>query len=315
MRIEASDINENCIELEPRLLLCINCKRGGGDGLEGDKVKEALKRIEENPELHIKLTGAFDEIGARTELFYNQTPVERRKDLDVLQRLGLCYGDTRSARDLFYQITQEIKTLYGICIYADNEYGAWEECPLSRKEYYKKGSKALGQAQPVDEMQKAKAESCSALEKADHIVIRAHHLLCIVCYIGNEKNDIPLAEDNLYEAWVKMRNDPDIMVTMVEGPGECCICPPCHSYVTNRGICVAACHLRDRKKDLDTCLALGITPGMTLSARELYKRIYDRIPHVSTICAYDKTTSYEWQGCGTVHTGRYETGLEKGVLK
>jgi hypothetical protein len=69
--------------------------------------------------------------------------------------------------------------------------------------------------------------------------------------------------------------------------------------------------LRDRKKDLDTFLALGITPGVTLSARELYMRIFCRIPRISAICAYEKDTSYEWQTCATAHSGRYETGLER----
>jgi hypothetical protein len=209
-----------------------------------------------------------------------------------------------------YRLTKEIKTLEGICSF-DNSCISWPECPLARKEHYTKGSRALDQAQPSGEMKKSKEVSCKALAKADQIVIRAHHLLCIVCYISSENNDVPLPEDNLYEAWIRMRQDPKIPVTIVEGPGECCICPPCHSYVARRGICVAGCHLRDRKKDLDTCFALGITPGITLSANELYMRIFDRIPHISVICAYKKDTSYEWQTCGSAYSGRYETGLKR----
>ncbi len=261
------------------------------------------------------MTGAFDEIGARTESFDKQTPIDRRKDLDVLQRLGLCYGDIRTARDLFYRISVEIPNLEGICKYIENCYGTWSECVLARKAHYIEGNYPLLQAQSEEKMAKAKSASCEALLKADHIYIRAHHLLCIVCYIGNEKNDVPLPEDNLYETWMKMRENPDIKVTIVEGPGKCCICPPCHSYIPERGICVAACHLRDRKKDLDTCVAIGITPGDTLTAKELYERIYKKIPHVTSICSYEKTTNYEWQGCGGANIGRYETGLGRGVLE
>jgi len=310
MSREASDLNENCVELEPRLLLCINCKRGGGDVPECEKVSSVIGRIKDDPELHIRMTGAFDEIGARTEFFYEQMPADRRKDLHVLQRLGLCYGDTRTARDLFYRLNQEIKTLEGICSY-EKSCTSWPECHLARKDNYVIGNKVLDQAQPVNEMEKAKMISCKSIAKTDKIIIRAHHLLCIVCYVGGENNDVPLPEDNLYEAWTKMSQEPDIPVTIVEGPGECCICPPCHSYVEKRGICVASCHLRDRKKDLDTCLALGITPGVTLSARELYKRIYDRIPHAGVICSYEKDTSYEWQTCGSAYSGRYEEGLKR----
>lgn len=313
MRLEASDFNINRIEIEPRMLLCLNCKRGGGDVPCNIEIEELARKIENNPELHITMKGAFDEVGSRTEIFNEQTPAERRKDLDVLQRLGLCFGDTRTARDLLYRITENIESLKGICEYITNQYGTWEECPLARESWYIKGNKPLPAAQQLEIMASYKALSCKALKERDHVVIRAHHLLCIVCYVGNEVNDVPLAEDNLMEAWVKFRENPDIPVTIIEGPQLCCICPPCHSYIHDRGICVAACHLRDRKKDLDLCVALGITPGETYTARELYKRIHEKIKDIKIVCGYDKNTSPEWTSCGGVGIGRYERGL--GICK
>lgn len=133
--------------------------------------------------------------------------------------------------------------------------------------------------------------------------------------MGREDNDKPILEDNLYEAWMKFRNNPDIPVTIIEGPGDCCICTPCHSFVPERGICVCPCHLRDRKKDLDTMVALGLNPGDTLSARELYKRIYKKIPHCRLVCGYDKDTNFEWTRCGGSFSGQYERGLKKGILE
>jgi len=311
MKLEASDLGTNRMDVEPRCLLCMNCLRGGGKSecIEKDGIAGLYQKIDENPEMHLTLIGSFDHVGARTELFYRQTPVERRKDLDVLQRLGLNYGDTRSARDLFTRLSYFIKNLEEICRYPDNPYGKWPECELADGDCYAKGNKSLRYAQNPDEMETQKISSCRELAEADRVVIRVHHLLCITCFAGRN-NIVPLKEDNLYEAWMKFRENPDIPVTLVEGPGECCICPPCHSYIPSRGVCVAACHLRDRKKDLDTFVALGLSPGDTLSARELYKRIGERIPHPSIICNYeDPATSFEWTSCGGTKGDAYERGL------
>ena len=308
MTIEASDFITNRIELEPRLLLCLNCKRGGGD-VPFSGINELAAEIENNPDLHITMTGAFDEIGARTEVFDKQSPAERRKDLHVLQRLGLCFADTRTARDLLFRISRNIDSLKDICE-KTNPYRKWDECPLARKRFFIEGNKPLPPAQSPETMNEYKISSCRALEETDHVVIRAHHLLCIVCYAGRDDNNTPLAVDNLLEAWVKFRENPDIMVTVVEGVRNCCICPPCHSYDQKRGICVAACHLRDRRKDLDLCFAIGIIPGETYTARELYKRIHAQITNIGMICGYVNKTIPEWDSCGGVESGAYERGLE-----
>jgi hypothetical protein len=309
MIIEATDFESNRLAAEPRKLLCLNCKRGGGD-VPCAKVDELSTAIDKNPDVHITLVGAFDEIGARTERFDKQMPAERRKDLEVLQRLGLCFGDTRTARDLLYRISETIQSLKGICEYPVNEYGTWAECPLARMPYYAKGNNPLPAAQAPEEMAKHKALSCKALEETEHVVIRVHHLLCIICYAGREDNSTPLAEDNLMEAWKKFRENPDILVTVVEGPQQCCICPPCHSYNRERGLCVAGCHLRDRKKDLDTCVAIGVNPGETYTARALYKRIHEKIKDIRLICGYETDTSPEWVSCSSVGSGLYNRGLE-----
>ena len=309
--IEASDLGINRMEIEPRSLLCMNCMRGGGKSkcIENYRIAELYQKIDQNPETHLTFVGAFDNVGARTDRFYLQTPAERRKDLDVLQRLGLNFGDTRSARDLFTRLSTTIKNLDGICRYPENPYGKWPECELADGSCYIKGNKQLRYAQNPDEMKTLKISSCKEIDEADHLVIRCHHLLCITCFAGRGNNTVPLAEDNLMEAWMKFRENPDIPVKLVEGPGECCICPPCHSYIPSRGICVASCHLRDRKKDLDTFVALGLSPGDTLPARELYKRIGERIPKSSIICGYEKDTSFEWTSCSGTKGTAFQEGL------
>ena len=311
MELEASDLDINRMEIAPRYLLCMNCMRGGGKSqcIEKYRIAELYQKIAENPEMHLTFVGAFDSSGARTERFYQQTPAERLKDLNVLQRIGLNFGDTRAARDLFTRLAGNIKKLDGICRYPDNPYGKWQECELAGSDYYVKGNKSLRYAQNPDEMKIQKISSCQKLAEADHVLIRPHHLLCVTCYAGRSDNNIPLEEDNLYEAWMKFRENPNIAVKLVEGPGDCCICPPCHSFLPSRGVCIASCHLRDRKKDLDTCVALGVNPDDTFTARELYRRIGERIPNVSAICGYETDTSFEWTSCGSVKNGAYAKGL------
>jgi len=313
---ELSDRRNKTIMLWPQHLLCMQCMNGGGclEFMEKYKLKAILNAIKHNNNIHLRLEGAFDEIGARTEIFYEQTHEEKKRDLDVIQKLGLAMGDTRTARDLFSLINERIFNINEICEYNAAYGGEWHECPLARTNCWQRGSKIITEIRSEAEMQQYKISSCKGIEEADHIKIRAHHLLCIVCFIGRDDNDKPIPEDNLYEVWMKMRNNPDISVTVIEGPSECMICPPCHSYNPERGICIATCHLRDRKKDLDTMMKLGIKPGDTLPAKEIINRIYKFIPTVIGLCSYDTVTSPEWSCCGNAKTGRFENGLKKGIL-
>ncbi len=313
---ELSDREQNAIVLLPQHLLCMRCLQGGGNAefMKRNSLAEKLHIIRENPDIHVTLVAAFDEVGAKTPLYWAQTPEERKRDLDVLQKLGLVPGDTRTARDLLRRIEEEIPSLSGICTYQTDYEGVWTECPLAREGYYEKCGEITALRTP-EEMKADKITSCQKLKEAEQIVIRPHHLLCTICYIGNEKNDIPLEEDNLYEMWVKIRENPDIPVLLTDGPGDCMICPPCHSFCPERGTCFAACHLRDRKKDLDTMLKLGLRPGDVLPARELIARIYRSIPTTDGICAYGKDTSPEWSACLSVAIKKFEKGLERGVLQ
>ena len=75
LKLEASDLSVNRMEIEPRCLLCMNCMRGGGKSkcIEKYRIAEHYQKIDKNPELHLTLIGAFDNVGARTERFYQQT--------------------------------------------------------------------------------------------------------------------------------------------------------------------------------------------------------------------------------------------------
>ena len=312
--IELCDRDVNCVAIRPGRLLCLKCLNGGGclPFMEEEKLDEKLKLIKENPQVHIKLETSFDDMGARTLMFFRQSVQERKRDLDVLQKLGLLPGDIRIARDLYEMIDLRIKDVKEICGYNGKEGNNWPVCPLADKEFYAKGSKGLNKLKDKDLMKYWKEISCKEIEKADRLVIRAHHLLCIICYISRDVYE-PLAEDNLYELWMKMRNNPDIPVTLIEGPGDCMVCPPCYGFDNDRKLCFVGCHLRDRKKDVDTLQKLDMLPGETLPAVEIIRRIYENIPSNFGICDYEYVSAYQWKGCAGPE--RYQKGLKKGFFE
>lgn len=313
---EISDRTVNgVVSLQPRLLLCLRCRAGGGASMRfaKDDANELAELFKREPDTCVRLETAFDEVGGRTELYDATTPEERKRDLDVLCRLGLVPGDERTARDLFSRIDKQIPNLDGICRYDANQafIGTWDECPVAHTSAYEKGKGAvITWKRTQEEMLAVKSASCRSIEENTILEIRAHHLLCIACFISRDDNDKPIEEDNLYEAWIKIKNKPKIPVKILEGPGECVVCPPCPGYRPDFKMCVAACHLRDRKKDLETMLRLGVKPGDILPADELIARIYRYIPDNDGICRLNSPNSFEWGDCN----GLYKKGLEKGYL-
>ena len=146
--LEVSDRTANgAVGLQPRLLLCLRCRAGGGTSgqFAKDGVDALAERIRREPDTCIRLESSFDEVGGRTDLYDTTTPEERKRDLDVLCRLGLVPGDERTARDLFSRIGQLIPSLDGICRYDTSQafVGTWEECPVAQTGAYEQGKGAV----------------------------------------------------------------------------------------------------------------------------------------------------------------------------
>jgi len=200
----------------------------------------------------------------------------------VLQRLGLTPGDTRAARQLFARVAEAIPTR--LCVFPEPTE-KWPSWPAEAVEAYERGlAKPWAPVQSPEASAAAKTASVAEIEASERLYLRPHHLLCIFCYYGREM-DAPLAVDNLWEPLVKIRENPDLEVTLVEG--DCMVCPPCHSYDPASGTCVAACGLRDRRKDLDTFQALDLLPGETIKARDLLRLYLERIPEVQASGTYE----------------------------
>jgi hypothetical protein len=226
-----------------------------------------------------------------------------KRDLDVLQRLGLVPGATRPALELLERLFRNISAVQGICGYPTATAAHWRGCPEADSGHYERGlAGGLAGVIPArDEGEKAryKKESAAAMYRAGMLQIRPHHLMCMACFHGGREELEPIAEDNLFEAIDIIQKNPDVPVTLVRG---CCmICPPCGRYDPQRGQCAggAGMNLRDQKKDLDVLQRLGLAYGDTLPARRLYRLLFERIPSTRQICAYGDgiARSAEWSIC------------------
>jgi hypothetical protein len=123
--------------------------------------------------------------------------------------------------------------------------------------------------------------------------MRPCHALCLLC--RPVKDDV-LIEDNLIEMMRRMEEDPDIPVTLVEG---CCqACDPCNEYHEGEHLCYHT-HMKDSLRDLMVLERLGLPPGATLPARELYALLYKRIKTLKEICGWrdGSNTALHWAPC------------------
>ena len=162
------------------------------------------------------------------------------------------------------------------------------------------GIGALMPPRPDAERAQAKRRSCERMYAASVLRIRPHHLMCMSCFHGGRDRIEPIAEDNLCEAVRIMQANPGIPVRLIAGP--CMICDPCSRYRPEDNRCVSAngMALRDQKKDLDLLHALGMRFGDTAPAREILRRLYEKVTSTVQICGGGDGVEwgYEWTVCG-----------------
>jgi len=303
---------DGVLQVRPYQLMCIVCRIGQGKARDlGDaRLTEILAAGREDPKRPIRLRLNTESVYAyRNPGTDENTPegelFNTKRDLDIIQKLGLVPGDTRPAIDLFERLLLDIPTAKGICGYGAVTSGTWSGCSQADSGAYEKGHKRGIKAiiPPRDAQEKAdyKETSVAAIHKAKALQIRPHHLMCMSCFYGDRMEKLePIKEDNLFEAIDAIHKNPDIPVTLV--PGCCMICPPCSHYDPETNLCLGgkSMALRDQKKDLDVLQKLGLKYGDSLPARKLYERLYERIPSTRDICGYGdgRERAREWRICG-----------------
>jgi len=295
--------------LRARDLLGLICLHGGGEPPHMPAELPGLyEQVLAHPDVCLTLTAAFDCRGGPFQFPREDNAYQRRLDLHVLQRLMLSPGDARSARELFRRAAKEIDSLDGICVFAEPTE-RWPSWPADAVAAYLRGlAEPLPDPQTKEEGAQAKLASVAEIESSEGLFIRPHHIMCITCFYGGGATG-PIAADNLWEPIVRMKENPDIPITLVEG--DCMVCPPCGGFDPRSGACIRVCGLKDRRKDLDTLRLLDLLPGDTLPARELLARYVERIPHVKAVCDYGEQRVPEWLSCSGSFSGNYEKGLAK----
>ncbi|MBN2293338.1 MAG: hypothetical protein JXM70_12995 [Pirellulales bacterium] len=299
------------LDVRPYQLMCIICRMGEGrkKNLGDARLDEILAAARENPVRPVRLRLNHESV------YRYQNPGKRedtpegelfnaKRDLDIIQKLGLVPGDARPAIDMFERIFTNISTAKGICGYETLTGDTWKGCPRAKSGNYEKGH-ALGLGAVIpgrDKQEKAefKKTSTEAIYEAKTLRIRPHHLMCMSCFFGGRMDDLaPIQEDNLFEAIDVIHKNPDIPVTLIRG--TCMICPPCSRYDSKTTFCLGgrSMALRDQKKDLDVLQKLGLKYGDTLPARKLYELLFERIPSTRDVCGYGdgKERVPEWSIC------------------
>ena len=279
------------ITLRAHQLLCLVCVSGGVKCplMETTKARAVLQRIGNDPTVAIRLMSNADEIPHYSKLSNKARTLpdvpdvlNRKRDLDVLQRLGLTPGDTRRARYHYDLLFKRIETPKGIC---SHDTPGWEGCALATSGAYERvraqGWKSVVYLRTDQEREQYRRRNVQCIETGDRLFVRPHHLMCLACWHAGGKHRSPRPNDTLCEIWQRISREPDVSVTLVEG--TCMACDCCDGFHPPNGRCVHSCGLiRDYKKDLDVFQKLGLMPGATMD-----------------VCAYGDgiERSEEWKIC------------------
>lgn len=310
--------------VRPYQLLCLVCSLGEGGPQDG-KLQVLLEAVRANPDRPITVTcNAGDVYAYQDPGTAEDTPegadYNRKRDLDILQRMSWPPGITLPARTAFLCLLKQITTVSGLCGYDAVTSEAWQGCPKARSGNYERGHQkgltALIPPRSEEEMAREKERSLQALYSAQEVTIRPHILLCAVCQYGGGVRP-PYQEDNLPELLdLILHRNPDVLIRMARG-ADWMMCAPCPQRVPELNACVnvlGSGGLSNEKRDLDTLQRLGLQFGSTLRARELFRLIFERVPTTQDICRREGNCcpSVWWDGCGESNVKEGNANYEKG---
>ena len=304
------------LTLRPYQLLCMVCSLGE-EGKESAQQYEKCKQIRDvvrkNPDMPITLAChagalyAYQESGTKEDT-PESDEFNRKRDLDVLQILGLAPGCTLPARALFKTLLMGVSTVSGLCSYNTVTGNAWKGCSKATsgnyERGYEKGIAALIAPRTDEEMASEKKKSLEALSAASVVPVRPHILVCAVCQYGDGLRS-PYKEDNLPELLDLIINrNPDLPIKMAPG-ADWMMCAPCPGRNPELSCCThvwGSGELDSQQRDLNLLQKLGLKFGSTMKARELYRLIFERITTthgIPDICIkYNTTPSVWWDECG-----------------
>lgn len=300
------------LPLRPYQLLCAVCSIGEGN-VAGEN--EKIRAIRENPDIPVTLLCNAGDIFAyqdpgHADDIKGSAEFNRKLDLEILQRIDLPPGITVPARIILHRIWDRIESVSGICDCEEVASDTCKSCPKARAGFYEKGREisllyavpgwasqldfseadlpkaknALIVPRTKEERSEAKRKSLETMYHAESISVRPHILLCAICQYGTGSRP-PYETDNLPEMIQFIIKNPDAKIRIAEA-ADWMMCAPCpslnkfHACINVKGHAGLTSQLRDVR----VLQKLGLGYGDVINARELYKRIFERIPSSALIC-------------------------------
>jgi len=142
---------------------------------------------------------------------------------------------------------------------------------------------------------------------AGRLEVRPYQLMCVVCRLGEGRGD-DLGVPRLTEILRVVRQDRKTPVTLrVNVDTVYCYQNPGHADDTPEG------ELFNAKRDLDILRRLGLVPGDTRPAVDMFERLLANVPKAEGICGYGPAASATWRGCPRAASGFYEKGHASGI--
>lgn len=317
---------ESAMKLRPYQILCMVCSLGEDPPDPTDeKLATMMEAIRKCPDMPISLVCNAGDVyvyqdPGTTDDTSEGCDFNRKRDLDILQRMSWPPGTTLPARAVFKSILKQIPTVAGLCGYDPATSEGWTGCPKAKSGSYErgcgKGTDAIISPRDPQEMAREKKVSVEALHAANEVTIRPHILLCAVCQYGNGVRP-PFQEDNLPDLLdLVLHKHPNLLIKMARG-ADWMMCAPCPSRVSTLNACVntlGSGGLSNEKRDLDMLQKLGLHFGSSLPAKELYQLIFERIPTTQEICRRDGNCCpcVWWDGCGESNVKEGNAGYAKG---
>jgi hypothetical protein len=313
------------LTLRPYQVLCTICRLGEtGSAPKEGKLGEIAETLQKTPDAPLTLAcNAGDVYVYQDPGVKEDTPegrdFNRKRDLDIMQRMSWAPGTTLPARGVFLSVLKRIPTVAGLCAYDKVTSEAWKGCAKAKSGFYEKGVKkgitALIPPRVEAEMVAEKKRSIEAMRSAKAVTTRPHILLCAVCQYGGGYRP-PFKADNLPELLQMILNEkPDVLITFAR-QADWMMCAPCPNRAPGLNACVntlGSGGLSNEKRDLDMLQVLGLEFGSTMKARELYRLIFEKIPTTQEICKRDNPCpAVWWDGCGESNMKEAKANYAKG---
>ena len=319
------------IEVRPHRLLCLFCALEQPAAVpEPEAVAQLAEAVRRDPGIPLALccrsadSFAFQsprgEAGSEPDACFRQ-----KQDMEVLFRMDVSPGTVLPARIAVARARKACTSVSGICGYGETTGPAWQGCPLAGTGLYERaretGMDTIFPPRATAEMERDKKSSLAAMRSAAAVRVRPHILLCAVAQYGRGVRP-PFKDDNLPELLQLILERPETRIELVGG-ADATMCAPCPVRCTGRGTCmgpgfVHSGGLFNELKDLRVLQILGLAFGDVVNGRDLFARIFRRMPTTVNTCALERSVpevSVWWDPCpcGGYEKGRAELMREMGL--